>query len=182
MQEVWKDIDGYEGLYQISNFGNVMSLKYRGGSRPKLLVPKCNNTGRLWVELRKHRKGKPFLIHRLVAAAFIDNPNNYPQINHIDENPRNNHVDNLEWCTCLYNIRSYMNNHPDKQSKRKNSPIYNRHMDSKVSQYSTDGMLLKVWSNPIEICNAHNWNEWSIIQCCKGKRKTAYGYIWRYAD
>ena len=182
MEEVWKDIDGYEGLYQVSNLGNVKSLRYMGRNEKRNLTPKCNNAGRLWVELRGNGKPKQFLIHRLVASAFIQNPYNYPQINHIDENPKNNVVGNLEWCTGIYNVREYYKNHPEKASKRKHSPIYNRHMDSKILQYTKTGELVKEWKNPIEAVHENGWNEWSIIQCCKGKRHTAYGYIWQYAD
>ena len=99
MEEIWKDIDGYEGLYQISNLGNVKSLNYRNQGIERILTPKCNNAGRLWVELARNGDRKPMLIHRLVAMAFIPNPNGYPQVNHMDENPKNNRVDNLEWCT-----------------------------------------------------------------------------------
>ena len=104
MVEVWKDIEGYEGRYKISNLGNVKSLMYGGRKYEKDLTPKVNNCGRLWVELFCNGKKKQFLIHRLVAKAFIPNPHGLPQINHIDENPKNNRVDNLEWCDARYNM------------------------------------------------------------------------------
>ena len=183
MEEVWKDIEGYEGLYQISNLGNVKSLRYQGRDEAKVLTPKCNNMGRLWVELRKHGEARQYLIHRLVAFAFIPNPEDYPQINHIDENPKNNIVDNLEWCTGEYNIRAYLSNHPERKRKQwSDTPKYNCHMGKKVHQLSKDGEFVRAWANPIEVVNANGWNEWSIIQCCKGARKTAYGYIWRFAN
>ena len=84
MKEIWKDIEGYEGRYQISNLGNVMSLNYGNHGYPRQLTPKCNNSGRLWVELIVDGERKPFLIHRLVAMAFIPNPEGYPQVNHKD--------------------------------------------------------------------------------------------------
>ena len=113
MEEIWKDIDGFEGLYQVSNFGNVMSLNYGNRGYAKKLTPKCNNSGRLWVELLKGGKRKCMLVHRLVALAFIPNPNNFPQINHKDENPKNNFAFNLEWCTQSYNNNYSIERHPE---------------------------------------------------------------------
>lgn len=108
MTEEWRDIKGYEGIYQVSNLGNIKALKRkrknglvykehlmksydaRGGYKRIML---CDDS------MNKNR----FMVHRLVAMAFIENPNNLPQINHKDENPKNNNVENLEWCTCKYN-------------------------------------------------------------------------------
>lgn len=109
MIENWKDVVGYEGLYQVSDRGNVLSLNYRNNGYAKRLTPKRNSKGRLWVLLYRDGEKKPFLIHRLVAAAFIPNPEQFPEINHKDENPLNNSVENLEWCTRKYNVRYYFN-------------------------------------------------------------------------
>lgn len=109
--EIWKDIVGYEGLYQISNLGRVKSLKryvphFKGGLK---VVPERMKTifyqkdGRPRVELSKGNLNRKFFVYRLVAQAFIPNPNNYPCINHKDENPANNSIENLEWCTYKYN-------------------------------------------------------------------------------
>lgn len=103
MQEVWKDIDGYEGKYQVSNLGRVKSLNYNRTGEEKLLKPLENKCGYVRVVLYKDRRAKNYLIHRLVAETFIPNPNNYPIINHKDENKQNNKVKNLEWCTYEYN-------------------------------------------------------------------------------
>ena len=103
--EIWKNIVGYEGKYQISNLGRVKSLKDRYGYRERILKPSTNKRGYKKVVLVKvGEKRKTFLVHRLVAEAFIPNPNNYSEVNHKDENPSNNNVDNLEWCTRKYNI------------------------------------------------------------------------------
>jgi hypothetical protein len=99
--EIWKDVEGYEGSYQISNFGRVKSLI----GNEKILNPRKNNFGYCQVALNNHRHRKNYLISRLVATAFINNPDASPYVNHIDSNPSNNHIDNLEWCTQRHNIQ-----------------------------------------------------------------------------
>ena len=112
MIEEWRDIKGYEGLYQVSNHGNVKRIEHidthcRQGSRViKEYKKKASHDGKgyLFVILSKENKKVARRVHRLVAETFIDNPNNYPQVNHKDENKENNTVDNLEWCDAHYNI------------------------------------------------------------------------------
>lgn len=101
INEIWKDIEGYEGIYMISSKGRVKSLKF---GKEKILKNLKNTCGYLFVSLCKNGKFKNYLIHRLVASAFIDNPNNLSQINHKDEDKTNNRIDNLEWCDSSYNI------------------------------------------------------------------------------
>lgn len=109
MTEIWKDIVGYEGLYQVSNLGNVKRLKgYKGRGKGYIveehfIQPSINSRGYQNVVLCKNGKTKTFSMHRLVAIAFLDNSNNLPQVNHKDENKLNNCVDNLEWCNSKYN-------------------------------------------------------------------------------
>lgn len=182
MEEIWRDIEGYEGLYQVSNYGNVKSLNYARHGYEQLLVPKCNNSGRLWVELRGNGKPKQMLIHRLVGMSFIPNPNGFPQINHIDENPKNNCVENLEWCTAEYNNRYSRLLHPERFKERKESKKYGRRLGLCVAQYSKDETLIKIWKNSRTIYLETGMSDWSISECCRGKRKTAHGYIWRYAN
>ena len=182
MTEVWKDIEGFEGRYQISNLGNVKSLRYRGiDGWERNLVPKTNNSGRLWVELIKDGTRKCFLIHRLVGTAFIPNPLNLPQINHMDENPKNNVVDNLEWCTQEYNIQYYRERHPTAQRERRSTGRYNRKIGMPILQKDYSGSILKKWDDVRVIVNEMGYNQWSITQCCDGKRHTAYGFKWQYA-
>ena len=105
---VWRDVKGYEGIYQISNYGEVirlMSYDSRGHLRnSKILKQSKNKYGYLQLGLHKDGKEKKYLVHRLVAENFIDNPNNYPEINHKDENKQNNSASNLEWCDRIYNV------------------------------------------------------------------------------
>lgn len=97
MEEIFKDIPGYEGLYQISNLGNVKSLHYNKSNRQVILKPRLNKKGYCRVGLHSKGESKDFFIHRLVAESFIPNPNNLSDVNHKDENKQNNCVNNLEW-------------------------------------------------------------------------------------
>ena len=120
--EIWKDIEGYEGLYQVSNKGRIKSLNYRRTGKERVLSSSPTSSGYLVVCLYKNKKPKPFLIHRLVAEAFIPNSDNLPEVNHKDENKLNNRVENLEWCDREYNINYGNRNEKASESmKGKNS-------------------------------------------------------------
>lgn len=128
--EIWKDIKGYEGLYQISNLGNIKSLRKWNGARGKhyyepcerILTPTDNGYGYSIIGLQKNCIRKNHYVHRLVAEAFIPNPNNYPQINHKDYNRKNNNVDNLEWCTSKQNTQySSVNMRKPKNNPKKSN-------------------------------------------------------------
>jgi len=190
--EVWKDIEGYEGLYQVSSLGNVRSLNYQKRGYAKNLTPKVNNRGYEWVELRKNGKKKQFVIHRLVGEAFLENPNNYPIINHKDENKTNNKVDNLEWCTLSYNVKYSMERHPERykvsfshkgnRAKRDFYKLKTKYANVHINQLSIMGEFIKQWFNFAELKHAKNYHNTSIKECCEGKRKTAYGYRWEFAE
>lgn len=185
MVEIWKAIVGFEGLYEISNLGNVKSLNYRNLGYARNLVPKVNNKGYLWVELTKNGKRYCHQIHRLVAIHFIKNDN--PQrihVNHIDENPHNNVVSNLEWCTRKENMGAYFKNHPEKRRKihHKSGRNYQSHIGQRIIQKELDGSELAIHDNVSTIVRTLGYNNTSIWECCTGKRKTAYGYKWQFAN
>ena len=163
--EFWKDIEGYEGLYQISSFGRVKSLSNDKARKEKIKIPESTRGGYKLVNLWKNGEQKGFLVHRLVASAFLPNPNNYPCINHKDENKSNNCLENLEWCTVKYNIN--YGTRTEKCSK-------------KVEQYDLKGKLIKTWKSLMEIQRQLGYAIGNISNCCNGKRSTAYGYTWQY--
>lgn len=171
--EIWKDIAGYEGLYQVSNLGNVRSLNWSNTGVIKLVALKKHNRGYLHVLLYKGKRCKSFLVHRLVADTFMPCSDKTMTVNHIDENPLNNHLDNLEWCSLKENINKFQSNHPGKIGRTENM--------TPVNQLDMGGRVVNVWKSVAEIRRNLNFNSWSISQCCNGKRKTAYGYRWQYA-
>lgn len=116
--ETWKDIKGYEGLYQVSNLGRVKSLNYNHTGNVKVISSRVCNSGYLRVQLHKDGVRKKLLIHRLVAEAFIPNPLNLPEVNHKDEDKTDNRVENLEFCDRTYNI-----NYGDRNTKSSNSQM-----------------------------------------------------------
>ena len=190
MEEIWKDIHGYEGHYLVSNLGNVKSLNYQGKiGCERNLVPKKNSRGYLWVILYKCGSKKPILIHRLVAEAFIENQNDYPVINHKDENKLNNSVENLEWCTRSYNVKYSIERHPERSKKgiprrpyKYNGGEKNRARTGiKINQYTLNGEFVREWKNSVTIKRETGMSDWSISECCRGKRKKAYGFRWQYA-
>lgn len=135
--EVWKDIIGYEGVYQVSSHGRIRSLDRYVGHRffpGKIFSPNPNRYGYVRVQLTNNGETKSFAVHRLVAAAFLDNPNGFPQINHKDENKSNNHVDNLEWCTAEYNI-----NYGHRTEKMSHS----NHFNAKLTQEDVDKIRME---------------------------------------
>ena len=183
--KMFTDIKKYKGKYQIDENGNVKSLNYRGNTKTEhLLKPIKRENGYLYVDLYdfdgKHHKEN---IHRLVAETFIENPNNLPCVNHKDENKENNSVNNLEWCTHKYN--SNYGTNPQKMSNNaKNNPTWQIAVEKskiKVNQYDLDGNYIKTWNSFAEIAQYFNiTNASNIVACCKGKKKTSYGYKWSY--
>lgn len=155
-QEQWKDIDGLEGEYAISTKGRVKNIK-----TGRILVAKDNGTGYLKVSL----KHKNYYIHRLTALAFIDNPNNLPEVDHRDENKKNNDVSNLRWV-----------------SKSENTKHSSHKYSCQVKQIDKDGNLIKIWDSFYQIERELDYERTSIIMVCKAKRRYAHGYRWEYLD
>lgn len=188
MEEIWKDIKGYEGLYQISNLGRVKSVdKYDRLGRfwkGKILNPHKQLNCYLSVGLCKGGKMKTFYIHRLVAEAFIPNPNNYSIINHMDYNPSNNFVGNLEWCTYEYNnnygtrnkklSQSLKGHSISEQTKQKISQLKNK----SVLQFTKDGEFVREWKSVKEA--EETLGIYQISRCARCERKTAGGFKWSY--
>ena len=163
MNEEWRPIEGYEGLYEISSYGKVRSLdRYDNRNcfrKGKVLSPVKNKDGYLQVNLCCNGKYKMFLVHRLVAQAFILNPDNLPEINHKDENPGNNNVDNLEWCNRKYNINYGSRKDKERDTKIKNgywSGLSRKEYRKKWCQENTDNLkeYKKKWyqENKDRIC------------------------------
>lgn len=168
--EVWKDIKNYEKMYQVSNHGRVKSFKSK---KEKILVPYTNKKGYKVVSLSKNGKSEHFLIHKLVLNTFqplmrteqvkrlpneLDIDINKVQVNHIDKNPSNNIISNLEYCTNNYNIK------------------YSQCV--KISQYTLDGVFVKCWEG-INIAKRETKTN-NIEKCLCGERNKAGNYIWKY--
>ena len=177
--ETWKDILGYENLYQVSDQGNVRSLEHkvkkgRGGiySLPeRKLKPAKNKFGYLYITLCKEGIRNRYFVHRLVAQAFIPNPDNLPYINHKDECKTNNRVDNLEYCNAKYNCN--YGTHNEKLSKS----LINNPLISQAVVCIETGIT---YPSIMEVYRLFGFSQGHISECCIGKRKTAYGYHWKY--
>ena len=162
--EIWKDIEGFEGLYQVSNLGRVKSLNYNHTKKEKILKLQLHGTGYLLVVLYKESKGKIYQVHRLVVQAFIPNLENKPQVNHKDEDKTNNKVENLEWTTrkenCNYRTRN------ERIAKSQSRPIYgiNIKTNERIEFPST------------REAGRSGFDHSHIVDCLKGKRKSHKGY------
>lgn len=187
MEEIWKDIKDYEGLYQVSNLGRVKSLR-----KNIVLKSFISNRGYLRVVLQKDCEIKNYSVHRLVAEAFIPNPLNLPEVNHKDEvktnnfvgTPENDYKDgNLEWCDHIYNNRYGIANiiRSQKTSDRLRG-VYNTKISTSILQYTLDGEFVREWSSMQEIKRQLGFAPGNICRCCKGKYKSAYGFIWKYKE
>lgn len=174
--EVWKDIKGYEELYQVSNLGRIKRKKHKRYDRnqmmnEKIIKPAINRFGYLRITLCKNSKHKCYSVHRLVIENFVGESE--LQVDHKDGNKLNNRLDNLEYVTSKENTnRAWKNG----QSK----PNNNR----KVLQYDKNGNFIKEWSNISLILKKMNKSQsnGNINNCCSGRTKNAYGYIWKYGE
>ena len=164
--EIWCRIKGYEGLYEVSNFGRVKSIGY---GKERILKPLRNTRGYLQVNLWKNGEKKTYRVHRLVAQTFIPNPDNLQEVNHKDENKENNSVMNLEWCdrksNCNYGTRN-------KRISEKCSKL--------VLQFTKDGEFVREWKSARDVQRNLGYYSKNISSCCTGRRKSANGFVWKF--
>lgn len=198
--EEWREVVGYESLYMVSSDGRIKACEkpdQRGYIRKEKYLKPCksgskNHYQALQVRLYKDGTGKMFRIHRLVAEAFIPNPDNLPCINHKDENPFNNKVENLEWCTHAYNIT--YGTARARAGQKNSTKLKNRSDQSKwVIKLSLDNEILHFYPSTAQASRETGIKRTAIGACCRGKKvkdkdgryytpKTAGGYIWKYAE
>lgn len=186
-EEVFKPIEGFED-YEISNHGNVKSLK-----SGVIMKSRLTANGYLILNLSKNGNHYRFLVHRLVAIAFIPNPNNLPCVNHKDENKLNNHVDNLEWCDYKYNINygTAIERRSEKrrgkklseETKEKLSSLFRNRLDmsKQVVAINEEGEIVMEFASTQE-SGRNGFDPSSVSKCCNGKLKTHGGYHWYYKE
>lgn len=184
MKEIWKPVKNYEGWYEVSNLGRVRSVDrivtYSDGIKHlwkgQMMKLKKGNNGYLQIGLSKNSKVNFFIVHRLVAQAFIQNPDNLPQVNHKDENKTNNCVSNLEFCSHSYNV-NYGTRNKRVAEKRLNSPKFSKYVlqiDLETNQ------IIAEYPSTMEAERQLKINRGGISNCCLRKRKTYKGFKWKY--
>ena len=189
ISEIWKtavyDDEIYEGLYKVSNLGRILSLNYRNTGKAELMNPFDNGRGYLQVLLYKNGKRKTCKVHRLVAETFLENPENLPEVNHKDENKKNNFVflnedgsvdkkrSNLEWKNHKDNINH--GTHNERVAKANTNGIRSK----PVLQLSLTGDLIREWPSVGE-CGRNGFNHGAVCRCCNGKQKTHKGFRFMY--
>lgn len=180
--EIWKDITGYEGKYQVSNLGRIKSLPLRDGEgwykRPfeKILTPVRDGELYYRVHLRRNGTNKRISVHRLVAEAFIPNPNGYKYVNHKDEDKTNNRADNLEWCSAKYNTNYGTSIQRRRETFRKNH-------GRAVDQFDLDWNFIRRFECISDV-SQYGISPANVVTCCRGNNGYTQtgGYRWKYAD
>lgn len=193
--EVWKPVAGYEGRYEVSNYGRVKSLNYDKTGKERLMALVKHQNGRLFVGLYKDGKQKALQVSRIVGYAFIPNPFGLPEINHKDENPENNCVENLEWCDKHYNCNYGTRNERIVDTRKKRNPdneCYRKTVETRTSkgcsnaekrivQYSLNGEYIGIYNSVSEAERATGIGRSQIRRCSKGILKQTGGYRFEYA-
>lgn len=193
MEELWRDIKGFEGHYMVSNFGRVKSLPRSGRDsygrlvryKGKILKPSKNSNGYYRVELKREDTKSRFFVHRLVATHFVENPDpvRFAVVNHLDFNPCNNHASNLEWTTHKENMRySLTAGRFDRTDEWKAKlRTYNEsHGRPIIGTNASTGEA--VYFKCLNDCAAAGFHPSCVCNCCQGKRGKHKGFVWRYAD
>ena len=184
--EEWRDVVGYEGLYMVSSLCRVASLqrKVSNGKSTKIipfsiksatLTKKKQHYQRYVVTLCRKRTKTTLLLHRIVAKAFIPNPNNYPEIDHIDGNPLNNAISNLRWCTHITNVNNPISRYRNSKSKL---GVYNTSRAKKVVQLK-DNRLIHIFNSSQE-AGRNGYNSKNVSQCCRREKHSHKGYQWMF--
>ena len=198
--EIWKPVIGYEGLYEVSNLGRVRSVdsfrithnqygEHVGRYKGRILKPGKNNDGYLYVHLCCQCIGKTFSVHRLVAEAFIPNPDNLPEVNHKDEDKTNNTVwinpdgtvdfekSNLEWVSHIQNMR-----HGTCIERFAKTNTNRKDLSKPVGQYTREWVLMATYPSLREVWRQKGYSDGLICRVCNNERKSAYGYYWKYLN
>lgn len=193
MEEIWKDIPGYDGYYQVSNLGRIKSLP-RGKQWPyrqthnNIRKPRLATNGYFKINLSKGNIVKWFGVHRLVAMAFIPNPDNFPRINHKDENKLNNCVDNLEWCTYKYNANYGAGVSRQKESRKKNpNDVMTRKLvgiknRTPIKCWDKDGNFIGFFRSTTEAAERTGVDKSSVSGWCSGRRTKVRKFRFAKAD
>lgn len=183
-KEQWKPIPQYEGLYEVSDKGNVRSVAQYTchhtvvpRPKPRMVRAGLTHDGYARVTLSKYGEQRHATVHRLVALAFIPNPDNLPQVNHKDENPQNNSVDNLEWCTGKQNC-----NYGQHCQRIKDRLNRKHHLAKPVAQLDRDGDVIQIYKSVSEAARQMGVRSENISRCCNGKNSLSCGYGWKYVD
>ena len=208
-KEVWKDIEGYESIYQVSNFGRIKSLYYTNNKtkkkyrRDKILKQQQTKQGYMTIRLSKDGIDKTYSVHRIVAKTFILNPNNKDEVNHVDGHKENNCVSNLEWVTRKENQLHAYRNGLQRQTPRMREhsielgKLYGKINGAKtgkenikkaiesrklkINQYSRVGQYIKTWESISEAARNTGTYKSNICSCIKGRIGSAGGYKWEIA-
>lgn len=179
MREIWLPVVGYEGLYEVSNWGRVKSLNYKNTHREKILIPWAKDDGYLMVRLYNKGKSKYRSIHQLVAEAFIPNPNGYTIVHHINHEDKisrqDNRVENLQWISKEDHDRLHAIDRAKGLVRKMGRTVY---------QYTLDWKLVKVWKTVGE-CGRNGFNQGAVCDCCNNKfhregNNIYKGFRWSY--